>query len=115
MRKSLVGLFLLSALSLPLTLSAATLPQGTLAPAAVTACPQTSAVTAGDLFQTLAQTAPAATPETIYQIGRCSGSCNPATCHHGPLGLCQAVTCYIGVPSTCPTGQTCIRTCDDLY
>jgi hypothetical protein len=118
MRKTLVALGLLLALCAPLTLSAATLPPSLTSPAADAACPPAStastAPTSGDLLQALALTAPPAEAKTVYTIGRCSGSCDPATCVKGPLGICKAATCYMGVSGMCPAGQYCVRTCDDL-
>ncbi len=115
MRKTLVTLGLLLALCAPLTLSAATLPPSLTAPAADTACPPSATATAsGDLLQALALTTPPAIAKTVYTIGRCSGSCDPATCVKGPLGICKAATCYMGVSGMCPAGQYCVRTCDDI-
>jgi hypothetical protein len=118
MRKTLIALGLLLALCAPLTLSAGTLPPSLTAPAADAACPPSatpdSVTASGDFLQTLALTAPPAVAKTVYTIGRCSGSCDPATCVKGPLGICKAVTCYMGVSGMCPAGQYCVRTCDDI-
>ncbi len=118
MRKTPVAFALLLALCVPLTLSAATLPPSLTAPAAEAACPPaptaSTAPASGDLLQALALTTPPAEAKTVYTIGRCSGSCDPATCVKGPGGFCKAATCYMGVPGMCPTGQSCILTCDDL-
>jgi hypothetical protein len=116
MRKTLIVFGLLLALCAPLTLSAATLPSSLTAPAADVACPLAStpavAPASTDLFQTLALTTPPAEAKTIYTLGVCSGSCDPATCPKGPHGFCLQSQCYVGVSGMCPTGQTCLVRCD---
>jgi hypothetical protein len=113
MRKTLVVLVLLFALCAPLTLSAASLP-----PVADAACPPAPTASSDnaspDLLQALALTSPAAVEKTVYTLGWCSGGCDPTTCHKKPNGFCVQSQCYLGVSGMCPSGQTCIRNCDDL-
>jgi hypothetical protein len=113
MRKTLVPLVLLLALCAPLALAAAPLPPGLTAPVAEAGCPPaptaSSTAASADFLRTLAP--PTTVEKTIYTIGICSGSCDPATCVKGPAGLCRANNCYLEVGGMCPTGQTCIARC----
>jgi hypothetical protein len=64
-------------------------------------------------FLQAADAAPAPQPAQVYTYGVCASSCNPATCHKGPLGVCQHQNCLIGVlPSACAPGDSCISLAD---
>ncbi len=96
----LSALFLALAVALiaPLALHAGELPQaGASCPA-----PAASATSLAAIFQT-------PSPLPAAGLGVCASSCNPATCHRGPHGFCQQLTCTLGQrPSTCGTGDSCI-------
>lgn len=102
------ALMLAFCLAAPLALSA-TEPQQTSMSCPAAAAPATSLAA----FLQTTDAAPAPQPATVYTYGVCASSCNPATCHKGPLGVCQHQNCLIGVlPSTCAPGDSCISLAD---